>query len=35
MTRGAREFRPFAPRARSTIIAIVVTFALVSTAGAI
>jgi diguanylate cyclase (GGDEF)-like protein/PAS domain S-box-containing protein len=34
MTRPAREFRPFAPRARSTIIAIVVTFALILTASA-
>ena len=34
MTRAAREFRPFAPRARSTIVAIVVTFALVLTASA-
>jgi diguanylate cyclase (GGDEF)-like protein/PAS domain S-box-containing protein len=34
MTRRAREFRPFAPRARSTIIAIVVTFALILAASA-
>src|SRR4029079_8825593 len=32
--RRAREFRPFAPRARSTIIAIVVTFALILAASA-
>ncbi len=29
MTRPAREFRPFAPRARTTILAIVVTFVLI------
>jgi diguanylate cyclase (GGDEF)-like protein/PAS domain S-box-containing protein len=34
MTRAAREFRPFAPRARSTIVAIVVTFALILVASA-
>ncbi len=34
MTRSAREFRPFAPRARSTIIAIVVSFALILAASA-
>jgi diguanylate cyclase (GGDEF)-like protein/PAS domain S-box-containing protein len=34
MTRAAREFRPFAPRARSTIVAIVLTFALILTASA-
>jgi diguanylate cyclase (GGDEF)-like protein/PAS domain S-box-containing protein len=34
MTRASREFRPFAPRARSTIVAIVVTFALVLAASA-
>ncbi|HST16005.1 MAG TPA: diguanylate cyclase [Gaiellaceae bacterium] len=34
MTRAAREFRPFAPRARSTIVAIVVTFALILAASA-
>ena len=35
MTRAAREFRPFAPRARGTIIAIVVTFAFVLAASAV
>jgi len=34
MRRRSRTFRPFAPRARSTIIAIVVIFATVSTASA-
>ena len=34
MTRPARAFRPFAPRARTTIIAIVVTFALILAASA-
>jgi diguanylate cyclase (GGDEF)-like protein/PAS domain S-box-containing protein len=34
VTRVARDFRPFAPRARSTIIAIVVTFAFVFTVSA-
>src|SRR6266516_6675546 len=34
MRRRPRTFRPFAPRARSTIIAIVVIFAAVSTASA-
>jgi diguanylate cyclase (GGDEF)-like protein/PAS domain S-box-containing protein len=35
MTRPAREFRPFAPRARTTIIAIVVTFVLILGASAV
>ncbi|MGZ4333930.1 MAG: diguanylate cyclase [Gaiellaceae bacterium] len=35
MTRVARDFRPFAPRARRTILAIVATAALVSTASAL
>jgi diguanylate cyclase (GGDEF)-like protein/PAS domain S-box-containing protein len=35
MTRTAREFRPFAPRARTTIVAIVVTFALILAASAV
>ena len=34
MTRPARQFRPFAPRARTTIIAIVVTFVLILAASA-
>ncbi len=34
MTRAAREFRPFAPRARTTIVAIVATSALVLAASA-
>jgi diguanylate cyclase (GGDEF)-like protein/PAS domain S-box-containing protein len=34
MTRAGREFRPFAPRARSTIVAIVFTFALILAASA-
>jgi len=35
MTRPGREFRPFAPRARTTIIAIVVTFVLILGASAV
>jgi diguanylate cyclase (GGDEF)-like protein/PAS domain S-box-containing protein len=34
MTRARRDFRPFAPRARSTLVAIVVTFALILAASA-
>lgn len=35
MTRAAREFKPFAPRSRTTVIAVVVTFALALTASAL